>query len=73
MIAALATVVFLSLAWFGVVALAGSVEGGWSRIRAALRGDVRPAIIPVQLRVSARYQPMRQPRPKIRYQQRAAA
>lgn len=75
MTAALATIVFLSAAWFAIVAIAGSLEGGLARIASALRGEARPAIVPIQLRVSARYQPVRQPRARarVRYQHRAAA
>ena len=73
MTAALATIVFLSAAWLAIVAIAGSIEGGLARIATALRGEARPEIIPLQLRVSARYQPVRQPRSRVRYQHRAAA
>lgn len=73
MTAALATIVSLSAAWLAIVSIAGSVEGGLTRIISALRGEARPALVPVQLRLSARYQPLRQPRVRARPQYRAAA
>lgn len=73
MTAAIATIVFLSVAWLAIVVIAGSIEESLARMTSALRGEVHAEASSVQLRVSPRYQPVRQPRARVRQQLRAAA
>ena len=73
MTAAIATIVFLSAAWLAIVAIAETALPSLSRIKAALKAEPAPELAPVQLRVSARYQPVRQPRTRVRQDLRAAA
>jgi hypothetical protein len=73
MTAAIATIVFLSAAWFAIVAMAHSFEGQLAKIGAALNGKPQRAFVPIEGRLTVRYQPVRQPRVRIRQQLRAAA
>jgi hypothetical protein len=67
---ALATLVFLSAAWFAVQAILSAIDGKTSRILSALRGDIPVLVLPVTVRISPRYpsRPMRQARslPRLR-------
>ena len=52
---ALGTAFFLSIAWLTVVALAATVEGKTSRIRAALAGRTVDPLPPLTVRMTSRY------------------
>ena len=63
MLAALATLAFLIAGWAAMAALFASIDDGWAKIAAALRGESRlsaqalpPHLLPTApLRVSARW------------------
>ncbi|QIK96040.1 hypothetical protein G7076_05855 [Sphingomonas sp. HDW15A] len=70
---ALGTVFFLSIAWLTVVAMAATLEGKASRIRAALAGRPVEAIPPLTIRLSSRYPQRRAQRSVSPPRLRAAA
>jgi len=74
MIAAIATIVFLTAAWAAIVAISGSLEANLGKVSAALRG-VSPATLPqyVAIRISPRYPQARSQRVQARPALRAAA
>lgn len=73
MTAAIATIVFLSAAWFAIVAMAHSLDGQFAKISAALSGKPQPIFVPIEGRLTARYLPVRQPRVRVGQPLRAAA
>ena len=74
MIAAIATIAFLAVAWAAIVAIAGSLEFSLAKVGAALRG-VAPALSPAPVagRISQRYPTARSQRVGARPSIRAAA
>jgi len=74
MIAAIATIAFLTAAWAAIVAVAASLEDNLARVTAALNGE-SPAFAhsPVAVRVSQRYPAGRSHRVRARPAMRAAA
>ena len=52
---ALGTAFFLSIAWLTIVALASTIEGKASRIRAALAGRPSETFPPLTVRLTSRY------------------
>jgi hypothetical protein len=73
MIAAIATIAFLTAAWVAIVSFAGSLEDSVVKIGAALRGQPLIAPSPVAIRVSQRYPSARMQRARARPALRAAA
>ena len=73
MIAAVATIAFLTAAWVAIVSVAGSLEDSLGKIGAALRGEPLVAPLPVAVRVSQRYPSARTQRAQARPALRAAA
>ena len=67
---ALATLLFLSAAWFAIQTIAATLDGKTWRIGAALRGELPAQAMPVTVRVSPRYpsRVVRQalPKPQLR-------
>jgi hypothetical protein len=70
---ALGTVVFLSIAWLTIVAIAATLEGKTSRIRSALAGRHAETFAPVTVRLTSRYPQRRSQRRLSPPRLRAAA
>lgn len=74
MIAAFATIAFLTAAWVAIVSIAGSFEESLGKIGAAFRGQTFASVsAPVAVRVSQRYPSARPQRARARPALRAAA